>query len=199
MVKDGVERLTEMQCADGGWGWFSGWGEHSDAHTTALVVHGLQIAKRNDVALVPGMLERGIDWLKRYQAEQVQLIKNAAINVEQASSLPSSERQAGSLPYKPNADNLDAFVYMVLAEASAKDADMLDFLYRDRTHLAVYGMAMYGLALDGQGEKKSSPWCCATSASTSNKTTRTRPPGCGCPRAFGGAGTAASTRPRPII
>ena len=31
MVKDGVERLTEMQCSDGGWGWFSGWGEHSDA------------------------------------------------------------------------------------------------------------------------------------------------------------------------
>ncbi len=29
MVKDGVERLTEMQCSDGGWGWFSGWGEHS--------------------------------------------------------------------------------------------------------------------------------------------------------------------------
>jgi hypothetical protein len=26
MVKDGVERLTEMQCSDGGWGWFSGAG-----------------------------------------------------------------------------------------------------------------------------------------------------------------------------
>ena len=30
---------------------------------------------------------------------------------------------------------------------------MLDFLYRDRTHLAVYGMAMYGIALEKQGEK----------------------------------------------
>ena len=27
MVKDGVKRLTEMQLSDGGWGWFSGWGE----------------------------------------------------------------------------------------------------------------------------------------------------------------------------
>ena len=63
MVKDGVERLTEMQCSDGGWGWFSGWGEHSTPHTTALVVHGLQIAQQNDVALVPGMLERGVEWL----------------------------------------------------------------------------------------------------------------------------------------
>ena len=31
MVKEGVERLTQMQCSDGGWGWFSGWGEHSIA------------------------------------------------------------------------------------------------------------------------------------------------------------------------
>ena len=27
--------------------------------------------RQNDVALVPGVLERGVDWLKRYQAEQV--------------------------------------------------------------------------------------------------------------------------------
>ena len=109
MVKDGVERLTEMQCSDGGWGWFSGWGEHSDAHTTALVVHGLQIAKRNDVALVPGVLERGIEWLKRYQAEQVQLIKNAAI-----------KDKPQDLRWKDFADNLDAFVYMVLADAARR-------------------------------------------------------------------------------
>ena len=33
--------------------------------STAVVVHGLQIAKANDVALVPGVLEKGVDWLKR--------------------------------------------------------------------------------------------------------------------------------------
>ena len=32
-------------CSDGGWGWFSGCGERSWPHTTALVVHGLQIAQ----------------------------------------------------------------------------------------------------------------------------------------------------------
>ena len=41
-----------------------------------------------------------------------------------------------------------------LADAGEKNADMLDFLYRDRTHLAVYGMAMYGVALEKQGEKE---------------------------------------------
>ncbi len=142
MVKDGVERLTAMQCSDGGWGWFSGWGEQSSPHTTAVVVHGLQIAKQNDVALVPGVLERGVAWLKNYQDEQVQWLKNAAIK----------DKPEG-LAWKQWADNLDAFVYMVLVDAGVKNADMLDFLYRDRTHLGVYGMAMYGIALDKQGER----------------------------------------------
>src|SRR5262249_27665665 len=77
MTKAGVQALTGMQLSDGGWGWFSGFGEHSWPHTTAVVVHGLQIARQNDVALVPGILERGIEWLKNYQAQQLQMIKNA--------------------------------------------------------------------------------------------------------------------------
>jgi alpha-2-macroglobulin len=142
MVKDGVERLTQMQCSDGGWGWFSGWGEHSMPHTTAVVVHGLQIAQQNDVALVPGTLERGVQWLKNYQDEQVQWLKNAAI-----------KDKPEELRWKESADNLDALVYMVLVDAGVKNADMLEFLYRDRTKLAVYGMAMYGIALEKQGQK----------------------------------------------
>ncbi len=59
MVKRGVRALTEMQLADGGWGWFSGWGEQSEPHMTALVVHGLQLAQQNGVAIVPGVLETG--------------------------------------------------------------------------------------------------------------------------------------------
>ncbi|MFH1922050.1 MAG: alpha-2-macroglobulin family protein, partial [Planctomycetota bacterium] len=141
MVKDGVKRLTEMQLTDGGWGWFSGWGEHSTPHTTAHVVHGLQIAQHNDVALVPGMLERGLAWLAKYQNEQVQRLQNA---------LEDPKKK----PWKDRADNLDAFVYMVLVDAGVKSPEMLDFLYRDRTKLAVYGMAMYGIALEKQGEKE---------------------------------------------
>jgi uncharacterized protein YfaS (alpha-2-macroglobulin family) len=143
MVKEGIERLTEMQCTDGGWGWFSGWNESSSAHTTALVVHGLQIARQNDVALVPGVLDRGVAWLKRYQDEQVQWIKNAAI-----------KEKPENLRWKAYADNIDAFVYMVLVDADVANAEMGEFLYRDRTHLAVYGMTMLGMAFDKQGEKE---------------------------------------------
>jgi uncharacterized protein YfaS (alpha-2-macroglobulin family) len=135
MTKAGVQALTGMQLADGGWGWFSGFGERSWPHTTAVVVHGLQLARQNDVALVPGVLERGVDWLKNYQAQQLQWLRNAATKTH---------------PWKEHADNLDAFVYMVLVDADVKSDEMRDFLYRDRTKLAVYAKAMFGLALEKQ-------------------------------------------------
>ena len=39
---------------------------------------------------------------------------------------------------------------MVLVDAGVANDDMRDFLYRDRTHLAVYAKAMFGLALHKQ-------------------------------------------------
>ena len=135
MVKDGLERLTSMQVSDGGWGWFSGYGEHSWPHTTAVVVHGLQVAKANDVAIVPGVLERGVEWLKRYQDEQVQWIKNWG---------KKDVRQ------KQHADALDALVYMILVDADISNNEMNEFLYRDRVQLPVYAKALFGLALHKQ-------------------------------------------------
>ena len=135
MVKAGVDRLAAMQCADGGWGWFSGQGEYSSPHTTAYVVHGLQIAKNNGLALPQGMLERGVGWLKTHQTAEAKKIKNA----------PAETR-----PFKQSADNLDAFVYMVLVDGAMDNAEMRDYLYRDRGNLAVYAKAMFGLALHKQ-------------------------------------------------
>ncbi len=141
MLQDGMQKLTQMQLADGGWGWFSGYGEQSWPHTTAVVVHGLEVAKQNDVALVPGMLERGLDWLKHFQEQQVELLKNALVK-------PKPKE-----PYKTVADNLDAFVYMVLVDGGVVSTEMRDFLYRDRLKLAVYAKALLGLALEKQGQK----------------------------------------------
>ena len=143
MVKAGVDRLAEMQVSDGGWGWFSGWGERSYPHTTAYVVHGLQIAQENDVALPGKMLERGVSWLQQYQAEQVQLIKNGQMK----------DRPKG-MRWKSHADNLDAFVFMVLTDAKKRNSEMQAFLYKDRNELAVYAKAMFGLALHKLGERE---------------------------------------------
>jgi uncharacterized protein YfaS (alpha-2-macroglobulin family) len=135
MVKEGLARLTSMQLPDGGWGWFSGFGERSFPHTTAVVVHGLQIAKQNNVGIVPGVLENGVNWLKAYQESQLIRLRNAATK---------------TIPWKPYADNLDSFVYMVLVDGGVDNNEMRDYLYRDRTHISVYAKAMFGLTLHKQ-------------------------------------------------
>jgi uncharacterized protein YfaS (alpha-2-macroglobulin family) len=138
MIRAGLERLAGMQCGDGGWGWFSGDGERSAPHTTALVVHGLQIARFDDAAIPAGMLERGVRWLKGYQAGELSRL-----------DLPGSDPKR-----KVHADALDAFVSMVLADAKADDARMRDRIYQDRNHLAVYAKSMLGLALHRAGENE---------------------------------------------
>ncbi|MCD8139631.1 MAG: MG2 domain-containing protein [Planctomycetaceae bacterium] len=137
MTARGVERLAAMQNEDGGWGWFSGAGERSWPHTTAVVVYGLLTAAANDVPLPRGMLDGGIDWLRGYQAEQIARLK----------AEPETARA------KSNADNIDAFVYMVLALDGRRplDPDMRDFLYRDRLGLSPTALAMLGIALHQEG------------------------------------------------
>ena len=173
MVKAGVNRLTEMQLSDGGWGWFSGFGEQSSAHTTATVVRGLLVARQNDVAIVPGVIERGVEWLQRYQREELAKLDNWDREAKKARN--------DEEPAKPSADNLDALVYLVLTEAQRAGASpppessaspspspnpnpadvsvnppdntaptrnhMRDYLYQDRTQLAAYSLATFGLAL----------------------------------------------------
>ncbi len=141
MVKEGLKLLTNMQNQDGGWGWFSGWQERSWPHTTAVVVHGLQTAKENDVALVPGMLERGLEWLKRYQQQEIEKLKNW-------------EKKEQNVSKKQHADNLDAFVYMVLVDGDAENTEMRNFLYRDRTKVSVYAKGLFGLALHKIGDQE---------------------------------------------
>lgn len=136
MVKQGVADLTAMQNSDGGWGWFSGYGEQSWPHTTAVVVHGLQVAERNDVAIVPGVIDRGLAWLARYEKEEIRKLRNAATETR---------------PYKTRATSRDAFVHAVLAEADRADAAMREFLFRDRIEAGTYANVLLALVLADGG------------------------------------------------
>ena len=53
MVTAGVRRLATKQCPDGGFGWFSGAREHSDAHMTALVVGQFIVRNKETVNDLP--------------------------------------------------------------------------------------------------------------------------------------------------
>jgi uncharacterized protein YfaS (alpha-2-macroglobulin family) len=138
MVRAGVANLSNMQLSDGGWGWFSGYGEHSSPHTTAVVVHGLQVARANGAAVDANVIARGVEWLKKYQAHQIQMLKDYDQH-------KGDKQWQGE--WKEHADEIDAFVFMVLIDADVADATMKDYLFRDRTKIAVYAKAMYGLAL----------------------------------------------------
>jgi uncharacterized protein YfaS (alpha-2-macroglobulin family) len=141
MVQEGLKHLAEQQLSDGGWGWFGGWGSHSAPHTTAVVVQGLLVAQASDVPIVPDMLQNGIAWLKRYQSEQVTLLDRGA-----------DENRDKKLPWKSQADNLDALVYSILVDAGHDEPKMREYLYRDRTDLSLYGQALLGLAVHRVGD-----------------------------------------------
>ncbi|MFO1064825.1 MAG: alpha-2-macroglobulin family protein [Pirellulales bacterium] len=132
MVEAGVRRLTDMQNQDGGWGWFSGSREYSSSHTTAVVVRGLMIARDNDAAIVPDVLERGLAWLESYQAKEVQKLRNAASKTNE---------------YKNDPDNTDALIFNILVSAGRNTAsndikDMQGFLFNRREVLSIYGKTL---------------------------------------------------------
>ena len=150
IVAEGVKALTEMQLSDGGWGWFSGYGEHSSPHLTAQVVHGLTVATQNDVPILPDVIQRGVEWLKGHQANELTKLREGDKHREN----PKYDSKAD---YKMKADNLDAFVAMVLSEHDLNDPAMTDYLYRDRGDLTVYGLSLTGLVLHREGEAPAEP------------------------------------------
>ena len=120
MVDSGVQRLTEMQNPDGGWGWFY---EKSAAHTTATVVRGLIVARDAGAAIVPDVVERGLAWLEGYQAGRLEL--------DQAKRI---------------IDATDALVFHTLVMAGRRNDAMQKVLYEERNKLGVYGKVLLGLA-----------------------------------------------------
>lgn len=140
VVQTGVQKLTDSQNADGGWGWFPGRSSRSTAHITAQVVRGLLVAKENGVAIVPETLQRGVSWLRNYENTQLQKLQNW--DTEQK-------------PRKQFPDNLDALVFHVLVRANSVEGlpgqtgvneVMQNRIYQDRGKLSAYGKALLALA-----------------------------------------------------
>ena len=142
MISVGIKKLRSMQNSDGGWGWFSGWGEVSYPHTTGVVLHGFQQAKKSGVDIPIDMINSGLKWLKSYQKRQIIKLNNY--------------EDSKSKNKKQYADNIDAFVFMVIFDLeqefkikslTSDSTTMLNYLYRDRNNLSIYAKAMFGLSL----------------------------------------------------
>lgn len=171
LSKEGADRLLRMQCADGGWGWFSGYGEHSSPYLTALVLHGLIIANRLDVGVDSGTLIRGKNWLIHYQREE-------ALKLFRGKIWSDKEKKERPDLWKSHADDLDALVFSVLTEfdlkgnkdlaAPQKEKDfrawslelqntlsyMKDELWNARSRISLYSASLFALALCNEDLEK---------------------------------------------
>ena len=147
-VAAGVARLREMQCADGGWGWFSGWQEHSSPHLTSLVVDGLCKARQAGAEVPDDVLQNGIGWLRNYMFTQHANLKKWRVEAENPDAGHSSDAKEHVTPE-------DVLVFSTVEECdSIQDgeqaqmmAEMSDFIYDDRTRLSPYALTLYADAL----------------------------------------------------
>lgn len=150
MVAAGLDRLMSMQNSDGGWGWFSGYGEFSYPHTTAVVVHGLLVAKANGANIPDRMLDSGIAWLMSYEKKQIAALQ---LHVEREPLRKEGKKIKDDTRYeKSRTDAIDAFVRMILGEARRDSEPMLAFLHRDRIDLPVYAKCLLGLEHHRKGD-----------------------------------------------
>ena len=139
MVKAGLAHLADVQCSDGGWGWFGGDGEQSYPHTTALIVHGLQLARANKVALAartcwsaasPGCSStRPSNWPSCSCWDQTKQRRQIS---RRTRWMPSST--------------------WCWSNEKHDNPVMRDYLYRDRNDLPVYAKSMFALALNTIGD-----------------------------------------------
>lgn len=151
MVSTGVEKLMSMQNNDGGWGWFSGYGEYSYPHTTSVVVHGLLVAKAHGAKVPDAMLNSGIAWLLGYEKKQVAALQ---LYVEREAIRKAGGKVKSDGRYeKTTCDATDAFIRMILGEAKRDSEPMLAFLYRDRKDLPVYAKCLVGLEQHRKGDE----------------------------------------------
>ncbi len=142
IVTQGVSKLVEMQLSDGGWGWFSGYGERSSAHLTALIVRGLSLARQNQVTVPDETISRGVQWLQAWQQQELNALRLGDRRRE------DPQVDLRNARWKMAADNNDALIALVLTEAESCDAAIDSYLYRDRGSLTAYGMALTGLLFD---------------------------------------------------
>jgi uncharacterized protein YfaS (alpha-2-macroglobulin family) len=90
MVKDGLDRLYNMQRSDGGWGWWSG-SSYSDEYMSAYVVYGLATARAADVKVRDDVLNRGYSYLQAQMKDEdnLHLLTWIAFALSQRGKLPS--------------------------------------------------------------------------------------------------------------
>ena len=148
IVDSCINRLRNMQCSDGGWGWFSGRYEHSWPHTTALVVQGLLTASRQcGINGLDSLILSGVKWLNSYLGKCLSELKKSKDNDWNKYSLETN-----------------ALVFRVLSEASSLKIKAASHacmetgrrLFEKKNSLSKYGLTLLGIGMHYLDDNK----CC---------------------------------------
>ncbi len=124
IVDKELKTIAGMQNSDGGWGWFSGFYEHSYIYTTVRTVRALQLVADNAVSVDKNMFSRGVNWLKAWQEDRIKYIKE----------------------HNSRSNNTDALVFDTLVKAGFTSDFMLEKLFKDRAELSVNGLTLLASA-----------------------------------------------------
>lgn len=167
MISVGVDRLLNMQCVDGGWGWFSGAGETSSAHLTSCVARGLLLAQRAEIfgeyensEAVGKAISSALRWLQQNQSNAVAqlLLGEEFETLYPDNKIPNDEELPEKFictNWKKQVDEMDVLVFATLAEAGTRSEDMdqmARFIFRDRVKLSPQSVSLAGIAFHQREE-----------------------------------------------
>ena len=136
LIAKGLARITNMQNGDGGWGWWKD--EESSSYLTSYVLYGLVNARACDVPVDAGMVERGMDFLKRWEEGQMPE-KHWSVHAQHAYVAYVLALGGKQAVIKPEKDD-------------ERPAALLDRLFEGRDKLGHYGKALLTLALIQSGD-----------------------------------------------
>ncbi len=130
MVKRGLARIRNMQHGDGGWGWWTS--GQSSGYMTSYVLWALVTASQCDVAVDQQMINRGMNFLKRWEEGRMR-DKHWSVHASHAYVayvLSLSKKRAVIKP----------------AKGDKRPGDLIERLYTDRDKLGLYGKALLAMA-----------------------------------------------------
>jgi alpha-2-macroglobulin len=113
------------------------------------VMHGVLVAEKGGLNIPADVRQRGLDWLTVYEQKQIALLDEG---VARSKIKDPDELEKRKALYRLMADESDALVRSVLAEAGVYQRNMTAYLYRDRVGLSVYGKVLLALSLHASGE-----------------------------------------------
>ncbi|MFA6449816.1 MAG: MG2 domain-containing protein [bacterium] len=116
MVKDGLDRLADMQHSDSGWGWWKS--DETNPYMTAYVIFGLSQAKRSDYQVSDDMYKNGIGALRILLGKEKNINTKAYMLFALAEAGGTNERELLSVFNKRK--ELSDYGKAVLAIACAK-------------------------------------------------------------------------------